>query len=61
MQDGSLPFTVPLLGFGPESPLWVSLGLGDFIVKVSIALLMLVPYGALLSSFRPATSTGRGT
>jgi uncharacterized PurR-regulated membrane protein YhhQ (DUF165 family) len=60
LEDGSLPMTVPLLGFGPESPLWVSLALGDFSVKILIGALMLVPYGALLSSFRPLTSSGRG-
>lgn len=53
MEDGSLAFPVALLGFGPEVPLWVSLGLGDFLVKITMALLMLVPYGALLSVFQP--------
>ncbi len=35
-------------------PLWVSLAFGDFSVKIAIGLLMLVPYGALLSVLRPA-------
>ncbi|WP_188720320.1 VUT family protein [Nitratireductor aestuarii] len=59
LEDGSLAFAVPLLGFGPEVPLWVSLGLGDFLVKISIALLMLVPYGALLSVFQPMIKSAR--
>mgnify|MGYP000300676861 CR=1 FL=1 len=36
-----------------EVPLWVSLAIGDFCVKILIGLAMLVPYGALLSVLRP--------
>jgi queuosine precursor transporter len=50
-EDGSLAFPVPF--FGGEVPLWVSLALGDFAVKVLIGLLMLAPYGALLNVLRP--------
>ena len=42
--DGSLGFGVPFLGMGAETPLWVSLAAGDFIVKVLVGLAMLVPY-----------------
>ena len=35
---------VPLLGFGPEVPLWVSLGLADFCVKVAVDLIALMPF-----------------
>ena len=59
LADGSLAFPAPLLGYGPELPLWVSLALGDFTVKILIGLLMLVPYGALLSFFRPMASARR--
>jgi len=45
--DGSLPFPTPVLGLGPEVPLFVSLALGDFMVKLLLAGLCLVPYGAL--------------
>ena len=45
--DGSLGFGVPFLGFGTETPLWVSLACGDFIVKILVGLAMLVPYGFL--------------
>ncbi len=45
--DGSLAFPAPLLGVGPEVELWQSLALGDFLVKLALALLMLAPYGAL--------------
>jgi uncharacterized PurR-regulated membrane protein YhhQ (DUF165 family) len=34
----------PLLGVGPDAPFWVSLALGDFAVKVAMALLALGPY-----------------
>lgn len=34
-------------------PLWMGLGFFDFCVKVCMALLLLVPYGALLSVIRP--------
>ncbi len=51
MEDGSLGFPVAFLG--GEVPLWVSLAIGDFCVKILIGLAMLVPYGALLSVLRP--------
>lgn len=46
--DGSLPFPAPLLGVGPEVPLWVSLACGDFLVKLLLTALMLAPYKGLL-------------
>ena len=46
-EDGSLGFHVPLLSVGPDVPLWVSLALGDLIVKGLVALALLGPYGAL--------------
>ena len=45
--DGSLAFPAPLLGIGPEVELWMSLALGDFLVKLALAALMLAPYKAL--------------
>lgn len=51
-EDGSLGFAVPFL-FGGEVPLWMSLALGDFAVKVGLSFVMLVPYGALLNIIRP--------
>jgi len=35
---------LPLLGAGPVAPLWVSLGLADWLVKLSLALVALVPF-----------------
>ncbi len=46
-EDGSLGFGAPLLGVGPEVPRWVSLALGDFLVKLALAAILLGPYGAL--------------
>ena len=35
---------LPLLGFGPEAPLWVSLAVADWMVKLSLALIALAPF-----------------
>ena len=42
---------VPLLGFGPEVPLWVSLGLADFCVKVVIDLIALMPFRLAIAKY----------
>ena len=34
----------PLLGVGPEAPFWVSLAVGDWLVKLLMALVALVPF-----------------
>lgn len=51
-EDSSLGFAVPFMGM--EVPLWMSLAIGDFCVKMLLSVLMLVPYGALLNLIRPA-------
>ena len=38
---------LPLLGLGPVVPLWVSLAVADFGVKLALALLALAPFHAL--------------
>ncbi|MCC1481376.1 queuosine precursor transporter [Roseibaca sp. Y0-43] len=40
---------LPLLGFGPEMPLWVSLAVADWGVKLSLALLALVPFRLIVA------------
>ncbi len=35
---------LPVLGFGPLAPLWVSLAIADWGVKLSLALIALVPF-----------------
>lgn len=39
---------LPILGLGPNAPLWVSLALADWLVKLSLALLALVPFRVIL-------------
>jgi uncharacterized integral membrane protein (TIGR00697 family) len=38
---------LPLLGAGPQAPLWVSLAVADWLVKLSLALVALVPFRVL--------------
>lgn len=52
--DGSLAFPATL--FDSSVPLWVSLAFGDFMVKLAMGLVMLGPYGALLTVLRPAAA-----
>ena len=40
---------LPLLGFGPIAPLWVSLAFADWGVKLSLALLALLPFKFIIS------------
>lgn len=42
------------------APLWMGLGFFDFCVKVVMALLLLVPYGALMSVIRPFETARAG-
>ena len=39
---------VPLLGMGPEAPLWVSLAVADWMVKLALALIALAPFRAIV-------------
>ncbi len=49
---------LPMLGVGPVAPLWVSLALADWMVKLSLALLALIPFRLIArrmdQSSRPA-------
>ena len=45
---------IPMFGVGPEAPLWMSLALADFAVKMSLALVALGPYRIAISRFIPA-------
>ncbi|MGB3315923.1 MAG: queuosine precursor transporter [Albidovulum sp.] len=40
---------IPLLGKGPVVPLWVSLATADWIVKLSLALVALLPFRAIVT------------
>ncbi|MCB1440834.1 MAG: VUT family protein, partial [Nitratireductor sp.] len=46
MEDGSLGFPASL--FGVEMPLYASLALGDFMVKIMIGVAALLPYAGFL-------------
>jgi len=41
---------VPLLGVGPIVPLWVSLALADWMVKLSLALIALAPFRLIVGT-----------
>lgn len=47
MADSSLGFPVPFLSFGPETPLYLSLAVGDMLVKALAVVALLLPYQAL--------------
>lgn len=55
MEDGSLAFPVPFLGIGGETEvlLWMSLAVGDLMVKILVALALLAPYRIILNIVRP--------
>ncbi|WP_120500179.1 queuosine precursor transporter [Roseovarius sp. EL26] len=40
---------LPLLGVGPMVPLWISLALADWMVKLSLAMLALIPFRMIVS------------
>jgi uncharacterized integral membrane protein (TIGR00697 family) len=44
---------VPLLGRGPVAPLWVSLAVADFLVKLGIDLFALIPFRLITARLRP--------
>jgi len=39
---------LPILGLGPAAPLWVSLAIADFGVKLALALIALVPFRLII-------------
>lgn len=45
---------LPMLGMGPEAPLWVSLAVADWLVKLSLALMALVPFRFIVGKMRQA-------
>jgi uncharacterized PurR-regulated membrane protein YhhQ (DUF165 family) len=50
--------SAPILGIlSMEAPRWISWALGDFTVKMLVGLVMLLPYGALMSTLRPMQAT----
>lgn len=45
---------LPLLGAGPQAPLWVSLAVADWGVKLSLALIALIPFRLLVQRLMAA-------
>ncbi|WP_116132991.1 queuosine precursor transporter [Tropicimonas sp. IMCC34043] len=58
IEPGNLPTwaqeSVPVLGAGPHAPLWVSLAIADWMVKLGLALLALIPFRAIVRRANPA-------
>lgn len=50
---GDVEMSGPVDFMGLSLPLWQSLAICDFLVKMLLALLALMPYGALLKAIRP--------
>ena len=44
---------LPVLGFGPAAPLWVSLAVADWGVKIALAMVALVPFRLIVRQLRP--------
>lgn len=44
---------VPFMGFGAAVPLWVSLAFADWLVKMALALVALVPFRVLVAKLSP--------
>jgi hypothetical protein len=40
---------LPLIGRGPVVPLWVSLGTADWLVKMALAIVALVPFRVIVT------------
>ncbi|MDB4213359.1 queuosine precursor transporter [Octadecabacter sp.] len=47
--------TVPFLLSGPEAPLWVTLAVADWGVKIAIALIALIPFRIIIGRLQPVT------
>ncbi|WP_299845419.1 queuosine precursor transporter [uncultured Roseovarius sp.] len=47
---------LPLLGTGPDAPLWVSLAVADWLVKLALALIALVPFRIIVGSLTNRTT-----
>ncbi len=48
---------VPFLNFGPIVPLWVSLAVADWGVKIAIAVLALIPFRFIITRIKSPTKT----
>ncbi len=46
--------TVPILGLGPAAPLWISLALADWFIKIILSLIALLPFKLMISRLTKA-------
>ncbi|MEX0365595.1 MAG: queuosine precursor transporter [Ruegeria sp.] len=46
---------VPFMNSGPAAPLWVTLAFADWLVKLSLALIALIPFRMIVQRLDPAT------
>jgi uncharacterized integral membrane protein (TIGR00697 family) len=56
LADGAVNWAwdgVPFLGRGPVAPLWVSLAVADWLVKLTLAVVALVPFRILVRKLSP--------
>ncbi|SEV88689.1 hypothetical protein SAMN05444851_0103 [Aliiroseovarius sediminilitoris] len=44
---------LPMLGSGPNAPLWISLAVADWLVKMAIAFVALVPFRLIVTKLSP--------
>ncbi|WP_166417870.1 queuosine precursor transporter [Cochlodiniinecator piscidefendens] len=54
--DGAIGWAwdaVPFLNVGPEAPLWVTLAVADWLVKLTIALIALIPFRMIVTKISP--------
>lgn len=52
----------PLLGLlTVDAPRWISWALGDLAVKILCGIVLLLPYGALMSVIKPMPATAKAT
>ena len=54
-QIGWAQDSAPLLLAGPDAPLWVTLAIADWGVKIAVALIALVPFRLIARQFAPAS------
>lgn len=47
---------LPILGLGSVAPLWVSLGIADWLVKLSLALIALIPFRIIATRLQNRTA-----
>lgn len=47
---------LPMFGIGPDAPLWVSLAVADWLVKLALALVALVPFRFIVATIARRTA-----